>query len=161
MGKDARRTYTDEQRKEALELYVEHGPTEASDRTGVPAPTISSWARRCGKTTARSEAAQAAVDAAKATWAQRKARVATDAGEAAENFVQRAVGSNRSRDVRNLMGAAEAAIRVAQLLDGGATGRLELSEEEAIAELRRLRDEVTAEQGDELAAKRQRRAASA
>jgi len=41
-----RRTYTDDQKSEALELYVEHGACETARRTGIPQKTISSWAAR-------------------------------------------------------------------------------------------------------------------
>lgn len=42
------RTYTDDEKQEALLLYVDHGPAEASRRSGINALTISSWAKRSG-----------------------------------------------------------------------------------------------------------------
>src|SRR5215471_16334098 len=42
----ARAVATDEQREEALRLYVEHGPAEAARRTGWRAATIRQWAHR-------------------------------------------------------------------------------------------------------------------
>lgn len=44
----ARRTWTDEQRDEALLLYADHGVAVAAERTGIPRGTIASWARRAG-----------------------------------------------------------------------------------------------------------------
>jgi transposase-like protein len=43
-----RHSYTDEQKREALELYTEHGPAETSRRTGIARNTISAWASRAG-----------------------------------------------------------------------------------------------------------------
>ena len=42
------REYTDEQKAEALALYPELGVAETWRRTGIPKPTIASWARRAG-----------------------------------------------------------------------------------------------------------------
>ena len=61
---------------------------------------------------------------------------------------------------RDYMASFAVAVDKAQLLDGGATGRLEVSESELRAEVRRLRDELAADQGDELASKRARREAA-
>ena len=119
------RTYSQRQRQTALEVYVERGAAEASRRTGVPRGTISWWAKRDGKTSPRAAVAVAAAESMRRTWVQRRAEVATAAGEAAEDFLARAVASSRSRDVRNLMGAFEAAVRAAQLLGGETTGRSE------------------------------------
>jgi len=38
----APRIYTDDEKKEALELYRQHGPAEASRRTGIKSATIRS-----------------------------------------------------------------------------------------------------------------------
>ena len=45
--------YTDEQRAEALVLYVEHGTAEASRRTDIPRRTIRHWANHEGLAAAR------------------------------------------------------------------------------------------------------------
>lgn len=44
----AAKRWTDEQRDQALALYLEHGTTEAARRTGIPKGTVASWARRAG-----------------------------------------------------------------------------------------------------------------
>ena len=80
MGMEAR-TYTSEQRTEALVLHVEHGPAEASRRCGIPVTTIRSWAKRAGKTSPRADRAAAGAEAARKTWAQRRAEVALRSGE--------------------------------------------------------------------------------
>lgn len=73
-----RRTYTPEQREEALQLYVDVGPAEAARRTGIPAKTIQSWGGRSGVQSAAVEKTEAAVAAASLTIAQRKQRLASD-----------------------------------------------------------------------------------
>jgi transposase-like protein len=92
MAKDGPRTYTAKQREEALALYVEHGPAEASRRCGIPSTTIRQWGKRSGKTSPRADRAAAGAVAARLTWAARKAEVAQRSGEAAAEFLERAIG---------------------------------------------------------------------
>ena len=102
----SRRSYTDAERQKALDLYIEVGPAEASRRTGVPAATIRSWALRAGATVARprTQAATAAVEAARLTWAQRRAEVAALASEVAIDSGRRALGA-KPREASDLMRA--------------------------------------------------------
>ncbi len=46
-----RRAYSDQDRRQALELYAEQGPAAASRATGIARTTISQWARRAGVVT--------------------------------------------------------------------------------------------------------------
>ena len=46
------RTYTDTQKTDAVNLYVEHGLAEAHHRTGIPKPSLRNWARAAGHDTA-------------------------------------------------------------------------------------------------------------
>lgn len=81
-----RRTYTDEQKAEALALYAEVGPAEAARRTGIAAGTIASWASRTtaevdampdpSVATARRAQMAANVEAAVLGLEERKARLA-------------------------------------------------------------------------------------
>jgi transposase-like protein len=57
----ARRSYTQEQRAEALKLYQEVGPSEAGRRLDIPNATIRQWAKRAGASSARAEHVAAAV----------------------------------------------------------------------------------------------------
>lgn len=68
----SRRTYTDQQRADALELYLQHGLAEAARLYSVPRGTLSSWAVRAGvQTDAAVAAAQREqTDAARARWAE-------------------------------------------------------------------------------------------
>lgn len=143
-GKDAARTYPAAEREEALRLYAELGPAEAARQTGIPAGTVRSWAARSGATGERTEQATAAVEAARLTWAQRRAEIRTRAGEAAAGFLERAVEAKGTRDVRNLMGGFAVAVDKAQLLDGEATERVEVSEDERRQRVAKLRDDLAA-----------------
>lgn len=66
-----RTRWTAAQKAEALRIYQEHGAAAASEATGVPIATISSWARRAGKTAVTPER-QARVAAKQLTIAERK-----------------------------------------------------------------------------------------
>lgn len=74
----ARRSYTDEQRAEALALYAEHGSAVAAERTGIPSGTVQSWAHRAGVATACTQERLALAESAMATLEQRKATLASD-----------------------------------------------------------------------------------
>jgi hypothetical protein len=77
------RKYLPHQRDEALALFVEHGPAEASRRTGIPDGTIASWAHRAG---IASEAPERIAPAN----AQRQATVATRKAALAERMLTKA-----------------------------------------------------------------------
>jgi transposase-like protein len=74
----ARRTYTDEQKAEALALYVEHGAAEAARQCGVAKGTIQSWASRAGVATHATENLLLATEQKLADMAKRKAQLASD-----------------------------------------------------------------------------------
>ncbi len=66
----SRRTYSQQERAAALELYVEHGAPEAARQVGIPKATVASWARRAGLQTGAVGAsrARARTEAARARW---------------------------------------------------------------------------------------------
>jgi transposase-like protein len=66
-----RTRWTAAQKAEALRIYQDQGAAAASEATGVPIATISSWARRAGKTAVTPER-QARVAAKQLTIAERK-----------------------------------------------------------------------------------------
>jgi transposase-like protein len=74
----SRRSYTDEQKAEALALYAEHGPAVASERTGIAKGTVASWAHRGGVHTSAIETTRVATAVRLATLEQRKAQLAAD-----------------------------------------------------------------------------------
>lgn len=74
----ARRTFTDEQRAEALALYAEHGAAEAARMMGIAKGTVMSWASRAGLAMHATETTTVATEASLASLAQRKAQLASD-----------------------------------------------------------------------------------
>lgn len=70
--------WTPEQRDEALRLYTQLGAGEAARQTGIPQPTISSWARRAGVQSDAPAKTAAAVEQARLTMEARKAQLALD-----------------------------------------------------------------------------------
>lgn len=138
-----RRTYTPEQRREALELYREHGPAEAARRCGIASGTIRQWALKSGLTSERAKTARANVEALRLTWAQRRGEICVRAGEVASNMLEEAAAAGNSRKARDFMGAFEIGVRTAQLLDGAPTERV-ASEVELREQVHRMRDELAA-----------------
>lgn len=138
-----RRSYGESERAEALRLYREHGPAEAARKTGIPSNTIRSWALRAGEGLSRQDTARANVAAARLTWAQRRAEVAVRSGEMAAGLLERAEGA-KPRDARDLMASFKIALDAAQLLDGAATERVEISASERVERVQAMRDEVAA-----------------
>lgn len=78
MATDGRRTYTPEQREEALRLYADLGPAETGRQMGIPSNTIRQWARRAGVTGPRAKQVAKAVEASKAAMSERRSRLAED-----------------------------------------------------------------------------------
>lgn len=69
-------TYTDEQKAEALRIYVEQGPTAASQAIGANKGTITRWAKNAGLRTNVTPNTQAATAAASAQAKQRRTELA-------------------------------------------------------------------------------------
>jgi transposase-like protein len=66
----SRRRYSEKERQDALELYVEHGAPETARRLNIPKDTVASWARRAGLQTGAAGAsrARARTESARARW---------------------------------------------------------------------------------------------
>jgi hypothetical protein len=120
----AQTKYRNAQRAEALELYVEHGPAEASRRTSIPRATISQWARRAGVTVTRRQRTAAATETARLTWGQRRADLAVRLGEVASDLLER-IHDAEPGEARALARPLELCIEKAELLSGGVTSRNE------------------------------------
>jgi len=145
MASDGQRHYAPEQKEQALALYVEHGPADASRRCGIPSATIRSWAKRAHKSSPRAEHAVAGAQAARLSWAQRRAEVALRSGEAAAELIEKMRQAPKPREAADWARAFAIAVDKAQLLDGGATGRVEVSSvEERERRVAELRDELAA-----------------
>lgn len=132
--------WTPEQRAEALELYVELGPSAASERTGIPKGTIGWWASEAGIRTDGAERTAAATEAAALRWAERRANLADRIGAVAElALVQtEAALEDDDRKAKDFALTMAVLIDKAQLLSGDATVRhgLEEDREEVIARAR-------------------------
>jgi transposase len=68
-----KRSYTDEEKAEALRLYEEVGPGEASRRLHIPMQTIASWGRRSGLQTNAPANVKAAIEMAQLTREAKRA----------------------------------------------------------------------------------------
>lgn len=164
-------TWTDAERHRALELYVEHGPTEASRQTGIPKGTIGSWAGQAGLRTVHPEKLAAALGVQRLTLAQRRATLAerlyAEADALLDQLWEPALATHFTkdgafttgdldeptfRDKQAIVTSAAILLDKAQLLSGEATVRPELMSAEEI------RSQL-AERLDELAAKRAEREA--
>ncbi len=137
----ARATYTKKQRKDAIALYREHGPAEASRRAGIRAATIRSWAARAGVHRSRAKNTRAATEAAAAEVARKREELKLMLVDAAQEMIRRQsephvtfVGQFGRReetehppaaDCRQYMTSAAIAIDKLELLEGRATGRFD------------------------------------
>lgn len=125
------RRWTDDEKKRALDLYVEHGPAEASRRTTIPQGTIKSWASRLQlqqqqqDTTRRNT--RAAVERRKRSLEERRTVLTEKLGELAELGVdwvlEELTNGGDDVSVRDAIGAWTRAIHDLQLLSGAATSR--------------------------------------
>lgn len=118
------RRYTDAEKADALERYVEHGPSEAARQTGIPKGTVGRWAREAGLDgTLRAQKTQAATDARHRDWVLQRLEEANAAGETAAKAREAIVkaleaGEIKGRDLATVYGVL---IDKAQLLSGEAT----------------------------------------
>jgi transposase-like protein len=137
----AKREYTEEFRTEALALYQQVGASEAARRLHMPAPTLTSWARRAGVQSDAGPTTRAAIEQAKLTNEQRRERIITKLYEQAERLIDRMhepqtdYKGQQAREVRfdeaqadavkNLGAAVKDLLDRAELLSGQATSRTE------------------------------------
>lgn len=82
-----RKSWPEETRLRALEVYRDHGAAAAHKETGVPAATVRSWASRANLRGPRHERLAAAHATAQATAAEVRARIARDLYAKAERLV--------------------------------------------------------------------------
>ncbi|MEK6328253.1 MAG: hypothetical protein AABM66_12135 [Actinomycetota bacterium] len=150
------RTYTDDQKREALEQYAEVGPAEASRRTNIARKTISKWAERAGVTSPNAKRTAAATAAARLSREERAEQIAAEALEAAAEFLKRSRDGANPSNALALTKAFGEALRGSQLLAGDPTDRVEVTDlereiERELAELSAARErnaELAASNGD-------------
>jgi len=144
----SRTTYTEEQKAEALALYVEHGASEAGERTGIPAGTIACWASRVGATTERARKRDANIIAIRQAKEELREEIRTQALERALITVSRITEDVAAADAKNL------AIAFGTLLD---KYRLEMGEASGFMEHRAASADRVQALRDEVAERRERR----
>jgi hypothetical protein len=148
-----RAEYPPDLRTQALALYVDRGGAEAARETGVPAPTIRSWASREGVATVACQKKRAATDAARLRWEERRLELAHRVGQQAEEALGRVakeIKSGKAADAKNMATTLAILIDKAQLLTGGTTNRREHIDPEYLKQ--------RANELDELARRRAERA---
>ena len=126
----ARRTFTPEQKAEALELFALHGKSEAARITGISAGTIGAWASRAGVATVAADVTRAAtaVSAERRRFAAEEFRtrmveqLATIAETAAAKELEVLRKDKPSLD--KIVGARTRAIHDLQLLTGQSTANV-------------------------------------
>jgi transposase-like protein len=74
----AAKTYTQQQKDEALALYETRGPTAVEKQLGIPKNTVAGWARKTGTRTVRTAKTNAATDAKQADDKAVRAMIASD-----------------------------------------------------------------------------------
>jgi transposase-like protein len=138
----ARRTYTDEEKANALALYAEQGPTAVQDELGIAKGTVAGWARANGVQTVRNERTAAATEAVVVDAAATRAALAAKLWALADKAIEVELQKLTKADLREVVGARTRAIHDAQLLTGEVTGRTETrtvdSVDRAIEELTKV-----------------------
>lgn len=129
----AKNTYTEQQRSDALAMYVEHGTAHTHKTLGIPRRTLLDWAKQAG-VTAQADAQQTsqarAVNAERvqAAWGDYRENEALGAGSAAARMRQgilEASANNNHQLLRARSIAYGIMIDKAELLSGRATSRVE------------------------------------
>jgi len=93
MPKQQKRSYSEEQKAEALAAYAEVGSQEAARRLHIPSQTIASWARRAGIQSNASDKTRAAVERMQEIRHERRERIKSKILEKAEFMVDQIGGS--------------------------------------------------------------------
>lgn len=136
-----RRTYTEEQRAEALTRYVQDGLGAASRALSIPQGTIAAWAARTpGMQTMAAEKRDqtaAAIEARRQAWETRRADLQEQFAAFADTMLAAAFDhaeADRVRDAKDAVTAAAIAVDKANLLAGGNTSRVavEVESHEAV-----------------------------
>ena len=114
--------YTDAQKAEAVNLYVEVGPTEAAKQTGISRRSINTWANQAGHTAQanikKTEAAREVLASATAVKREELREVLLDAGI---HHVKQSIAAESGRDAQAYMTGAGIGIDKYRLEMGEAT----------------------------------------
>ncbi len=118
--------YTDAQKAEAVELYVEVGTAEAARRIGVTGRTITNWAKAAGVTSQeRVQKTESAREVLQATQAEKREELRVLLLDAGIHHVTQSIAADTGRDAQAYMTGAGIGIDKYRLEMGEATGRTE------------------------------------
>lgn len=136
--------WPDETRTAALQLLRDGvGTNETSRRTGVPAPTLSRWAKDAGIVIDRAAQTVAAAESTRLKWAQRREEIPDEVGTVLAEILEKCREATSGRDAHGYAMAYGTLIDKAQLLTGGPTSRHEhLDAQRRRDRVAELRDEV-------------------
>lgn len=141
------RTYTDAQKAEAVALTLEHGPTEAGAKLGIPKSTCAQWLtpEQKAEMAARSVSKTRAATAAHALSLERKrAELRGLFADAARHHVERSLVTDDGKDAQHWMTAGAIGLDKLRLELGEATDRTEhRTVDQVTAEVERLAAEMT------------------
>lgn len=135
--------YSDEIRAEVL-AAVQAGTSyrQITADLGVPQGTIAMWVRKAGIVVAGAAQVEAATNARRIAWQQRRATLVDRLGEVAAVLLDKAEAAE-ARDAQAFMTAVAIGVDKAQLLSGGVTSRHEqLDAERRRERVGHLRDEL-------------------
>ena len=119
--------YTDAQKAEAVNLYVEVGATEAAKQTGISRRSINSWAKAAGFTAqANIEKTTAAREVLASAVAEKREVLRELLLDAGIHHVERSIAAESGRDAQAWMTGAGIGIDKYRLEMGEATGRTEV-----------------------------------
>ena len=114
--------YTDTQKAEAVDLYVEVGTAEAAEQVGVSGRTILRWAKDAGVVSQdRIQKTEAAREVLQATQAEQRQELRGLLLEAGIHHVRRSVAADTGRDAQAFMIGAGIGIDKYRLEMGEAT----------------------------------------
>lgn len=118
--------FTDEQREQVLdEVRAGTGYRDICQRHGMSISTLSIWVKAAGIETAGASQVQAAVEATKVAWAQRRGDLVDEAGARATQALERIADSADAREAKDWAVTFAVLVDKAQLLSGGVTSRRE------------------------------------
>ncbi len=114
--------YTDEQKSDAVTLYVEHGTAEAAELTGINGRSILRWAQAAGVVSQdRIEKTEQAREVLAATQAEKRGELRVLLLDAPIRLVQQAIETEKARDAQSWMVAAGIGVDKFRLEMGEAT----------------------------------------
>jgi hypothetical protein len=137
------KSWSADERRHALELAAEHGPTDAAELTGIPVGTILSWRHRLAR--AAVAAAEVVQRDTGRTWDERRDRIVIDLADTfdlARAKLHAALDTGTTKAARDLVIVVGVLGDKCELLSGGVTSRHESYSLRADVDLEAMRREI-------------------